>query len=299
MHYLQVSLTTGRERAGQIGDILEELGALSVTIQSADDEQSFDAALPGEPRWSRQSMVALFPSDRSKLELTAALSPWLGGSGPDFSTLEDRDWERAWLDQFEPLRVREDLWVVPSWIDPPRPDAINLVIDPGLAFGTGTHPTTRMCLEHLSSLDLSGKLVVDYGCGSGILAIAAIALGAEKAIATDTDPRALDATRTNADINQCGDRAVVTDPLSLDNSCEHRADVLIANILAPTLEELRDRLLGLLRPGGMLLLSGILSSQADRVRQCFTESLVFSCHTRGDWVLLAGTRDVSATRRIA
>ncbi len=288
MDYLQVELTVDLDQGDEAADALATLGALSVTVESASDEAAFDVALPGEPRWVRQKLVGLFAPESDRDDLAAAISTALPGEEPVFSVLADRDWERAWLDQFSPIRIADGLWIVPSWIDPPEPGAVNLVIDPGLAFGTGTHPTTRLCLEALTQLDLADKRVLDYGCGSGVLAIAALRLGAAEAIATDLDPRALDATRANAEENRCGDRLLTMDPDSVDRRYAGGVDVLIANILAGTLVELQDRLLALLKPGGVVLLSGILADQADAVRRCYGAHCVLERRDLDDWVLLSG-----------
>ena len=289
MDYLQITLTTERDNAEQISDVLEELDALSITIESACMDDVFDAALPGDPRWKEQQVLALFSAETDRQELIDALAPWISESELAFSALEDRDWERAWLDQFQPTRINDRLWVVPSWHEPPDGNALNLVIDPGLAFGTGTHPTTRICLDYISGLELSDKCVIDYGCGSGILAIAAVALGSTQVFATDLDPRALDATRANAEVNGCGDRLKCMTLEELDNTATSTADVLVANILAATIEEIRDRLVALLKPGGMLILSGILNEQVERIVLRYRSIVEFSQHENDGWVLLAGS----------
>ena len=289
--YLQVTLNVAREAADQVTGALEELGALSVSIRGANDEDTFDEALPGAPRWAQQNLLALFGPDTDCPVLAEQLARTLPGHETGFAFLEDRDWERACLDDFVPQRIMPGLWVVPSWTAPPEPDAVNLVIDPGLAFGTGTHPTTRMCLEYLGGMNVAGKRILDYGCGSGILSIAALKLGAENAVATDLDPRALDSCLENARVNQCGGRLMAVSPENL--TCADRkmsADIVVANILAPTLLTLRERLCEWLAPQGVLLLSGILAHQASEVEDAYRGSLEFTRKEQSGWVLLAGRR---------
>ena len=173
-----------------------------------------------------------------------------------FEILEDKDWVREWMDQFHPVQFGARLWICPSWLTPPEPTAINVMLDPGLAFGTGTHATTALCLEWLDSAPLSGKLVIDYGCGSGILGIAALKLGGNKTYAIDIDPQALLATRQNAEQNQITDQQL---EVYYPQSCPlDMADILIANILAGPLASLAQTLNSLIRPGGLLALSGVL-----------------------------------------
>lgn len=288
--FLQVSLNLDKAEAERAIGALDGLGALSVSIRSADDEDTYDEAISDEPRWLRQNLVALFGPETDVPDLEESLARTLPGHPVRFSSLKDRDWERAWLDMFVPQRIAPGLWVVPSWLAPPDPGAVNLVIDPGLAFGTGTHPTTRMCLEYMDRLDLAGKRVLDYGCGSGILAIAALKLGAASAVATDLDPRALEACLENARVNQCAGRILAVPPenLAYANGMTP-ADVVVANILGSTLLTLRDRLCALLAPQGLLLLSGILTHQADEVEDAYRGLLEFSRVEQSGWVLLAGT----------
>ncbi len=288
--FLQVSLELFREEAEHVVDTLDELGALSISIRSADDEDTYDEAFPGEPQWLQQSMVALFGPEIDLPDLEESLTRTLPGHVVRFSSLKDRDWERAWLDKFVPQRIVPGLWVVPSWLAPPEPDAVNLVIDPGLAFGTGTHPTTRMCLEYLVELDLAGKYVLDYGCGSGILSIAALKLGAANAVATDLDPRALETCLVNARVNQCSGKVIADFPENLEHSGKMvPADVVVANILGRTLLNLKDRLCASLAPRGTLLLSGFLTHQADAVEDAYQELVDFSRKEQSGWVLLTGT----------
>ena len=285
MQYLQLSLTVDRQYADQVSALFEEQEALSIMIESANDEACFDAAEPGEPEWQVQRMTALFNEGFESAFLLEQIQALDTGSEVVRSYLADQDWERTWLDQFEPIQVGEDLWVCPSWKEPPHPQATNLIIDPGLAFGTGTHPTTHMCLQYLSSLDLKNSSVMDYGCGSGILAIAALALGATKAIGVDVDPRALLAANENAAINGVSERfsSCLPDQLTAQNF-----DIVIANILAGTLIQLKQELLSLARPGTLILLSGVLAEQVEMVKSAFSDQLDFNVRQSDDWILLTG-----------
>jgi ribosomal protein L11 methyltransferase len=203
--------------------------------------------------------------------------------------LEERDWVRAWMDNFHPMRFGRRLWICPTHCDPPEPAAVNIRLDPGLAFGTGTHPTTALCLDWLDGADLAGKSVLDYGCGSGILAIAAAKLGAKRVWAVDIDPQALLASDDNASENEVEDRIELFHPAELPTSL--RVDVLLANILAGVLVRLAPEFGQRVKPGGRLALSGILEQHADVVQAVFSRDFAFDPpRRREDWVLLEGTR---------
>ncbi len=289
MFFLQVSLTVDRNQADYVSDYLTEQGAFSVTFESADDDdECYDAAVPLQPTWEVQKLTALFEGESCQESLRMGLSNYTLNQPPLFSEIVDEDWERRWLKQFRPVRVGTDLWVCPSWMQPPEPEAINLIIDPGLAFGTGTHPTTRLCLEYLSNSTLSGKTVIDYGCGSGILAIAALALGADKAIGIDVDPKSIEASIKNAEINHVESRFCVDFPDLIDTV---PGDLVIANILADTLITLYEEILLLTKPGTILLLCGILAHQEQRVRRHYASEFRFNRLQKQDWILLVGTRN--------
>ncbi len=287
--FVQVSLEVEQALAEKATEVFEASGALSVTIVSADDQQCFDVATPVEPNWAYQRLSALFDSVQSIDSMVAKLSNLLNKK-PDLviENLEDQDWERSWLKNFRPLKVGLRLWVCPSWCEPVREHDINLIIDPGLAFGTGTHETTRLCLEYLASANLDGKKVIDFGCGSGILGIASIKLGAEYATGFDIDPRAVTASWENALLNDVPNKfRVMTTEEFFDHSDE-KGDVVIANILAQTIIEFSDKIVSMVNHQGMLLLSGILESQVDTVIRAFPEYFNFSIQVMGDWALLIG-----------
>jgi ribosomal protein L11 methyltransferase len=267
-HWLQVRLEVPEARIEAVGTACEEAGALSVTVEDAADDPVYEP-LPGEIRtWAHNRISALFPPEYDPAPLRDTLAGLLDGDVPGWriESLADRDWERAWLDDFRPMRFGRRLWIVPSSHQPPDPAAVNLHLDPGLAFGTGTHPTTALCLEWLDGHAAPATLL-DYGCGSGILAIAGLLLGAGTAWAVDLDPQALTATRSNAERNVVIDRLHTCLPEALPESME--CDLLMANILAGPLVQLAPDLAARLRRGGALVLSGILPEQATTVAEAY------------------------------
>ncbi|MDX1398986.1 MAG: 50S ribosomal protein L11 methyltransferase, partial [Oceanospirillum sp.] len=208
---------------------------------------------------------------------------------PRIEILEDKDWEREWMENFHPIQVGERLWICPSWKEAPNPEATNLVLDPGLAFGTGTHPTTFMCLEWLDQHDVDGQTVVDYGCGSGILGVAALLLGAEKAYGVDNDPQALVATRENTDRNSLP--AESFDVYYPGKIGDVKADLMLANILAGPLIDLAPTISALVKDQGSLVLSGILSHQADDVIAAYTPWFNFDpVKQKDEWVCLSAVK---------
>ncbi|MBC3621593.1 50S ribosomal protein L11 methyltransferase [Vibrio metschnikovii] len=275
MPWIQIKLNATNENAEAISEMLmEETGALSVTLLDAKDTPVFEP-LPGETRlWGDTDLLALYDAEVDTPSILAQIrdSQLLAD---DFSykieQIEDKDWEREWMDNFHPMKFGERLWICPSWRDIPDPNAVNVLLDPGLAFGTGTHPTTALCLQWLDSLDLSGKTVIDFGCGSGILAIAAIKLGAAKVIGIDIDPQALQASKDNAERNGVADKIEVYLPQNQPENLV--ADVLVANILAGPLRELSAVIKSLIKPGGLLAMSGVLNTQAEDVATYYRDQL--------------------------
>ncbi|WP_296806638.1 50S ribosomal protein L11 methyltransferase [Thiocapsa sp.] len=299
MAWLQLSIEVSKPDAERIAAFMEDGGALSVTLADAADEPQLEPG-PGEtPLWSRVKISALFDADPESETLVARLVDQLAGepraglTGPPLvERIEDQVWERVWLDTFKPTRFGRRLWVCPHGQDPDDSEAIAeavvVALDPGLAFGTGHHPTTALCLEWLDGTPLAGKTVLDYGCGSGILAIAALRLGAARAIAVDHDPQALEATRDNALANGVADRLAIYGP---DDAPELKVDVTIANILAGPLVSLAPRLVDSLPPGGALAVSGVLAEQAETVRAAYAERIALApTRLREDWALICGTR---------
>ena len=270
--------------------VLDEAGALSVTILDAADEPLLEP-LPGEtPLWRNTRVVALFEPGADAQPLQQTLRDLLGLPALELKVeqLDDRDWSTTWRDTFGAMCFGQRLWVCPVGEDPAQMDAVVVHLDPGLAFGTGTHTTTALCLEWLDAHPPAGLSVIDYGCGSGILAIAAHKLGAQAVIAVDIDPQALQATRENARRNRVDERLSVIFPQELDTG---QVDVVLANILANPLIEHAGSLSGRVRQGGSIALTGILAAQAGEVLAAYQPWFDFSAPLqREEWVLLAGTR---------
>ncbi|WP_264874268.1 50S ribosomal protein L11 methyltransferase [Vibrio agarivorans] len=294
MPWIQIKLNATNTNAEQIGDMLmEETGALSVTFLDAHDTPVFEP-LPGETRlWGDTDILALYDAEAD----TALILEQITNSGllaENFAhkveQLEDKDWEREWMDNFHPMKFGERLWICPSWRDIPEPDAVNVMLDPGLAFGTGTHPTTALCLEWLEGLDLSGKTVIDFGCGSGILAIAAIKLGAAKVIGIDIDPQALLASKDNAQRNGVADQLEVF--LPQDQPQDLIADVVVANILAGPLRDLSSIIKSLVKPQGVLAMSGVLDTQAEDVANYYRDELTLDpIAEQSEWCRISGKKN--------
>lgn len=281
----------------RVEEILLRNGACSVTLTDAGDLPVLEPG-PGEtPLWQDTRITGLFPADQDLAALKSDLLDDLQiASLPKHhvEALPDRDWEREWLRDFGPMQFGRRLWVCPSESSAPDNAAV-VRLDPGLAFGTGTHPTTALCLEWLDSLDLAGKSVLDYGCGSGVLAIAALRLGATSATAMDIDPQAVTATRMNADRNHVADYIKVY--LS-DAEINGRYDVVVANILAGPLIELRECVITRLSSGGDLALSGILSEQVDKIQAAYSPWIEFNepalqSQGKQTWARLCGKRRTS------
>jgi ribosomal protein L11 methyltransferase len=291
MPWIQLKLHTTPDKAEPISDLLSELGAAAVTFEDASDQPIFEPD-PGETKlWNNTRVVGLFEADHDMDSVITELKNKL--DDPDsyrltVDPLEDKDWERAWMDNFKPIRFGEKLWICPSWHTPDDPNAVNVMLDPGLAFGTGTHPTTSLCLQWLDAHPPAGKSVIDFGCGSGILAIAAALLDAKLVEAVDHDPQAILATRDNAEKN--GVAHLINTYLPKEFESEP-VDLMLANILANPLLELAPLLASLIKPGGQIVLSGILAEQAEEVSQRYTEW--FNMHTPAleeEWVRLEGIK---------
>ncbi|MBI3901558.1 MAG: 50S ribosomal protein L11 methyltransferase [Nitrosomonadales bacterium] len=275
MAWLTLTAFASEQQAERLSDALMELGALSVDVHDADADTPAEQAIfgePGEPAahlWSHNRVTALFPQDADVSAIMLDATRALGLDQPPAyrtDTLEDNDWVRLTQSQFEPIPISQRLWIVPTWHTPSDPAAINIVLDPGLAFGTGSHPTTRLCLRWLDANIKGGETVLDYGCGSGILAIAALKLGASSAIGVDVDAQAVQASRDNALANE------VTAQFFLpDAAPKLQTDVVVANILTNPLKMLAPLLAGATRPGGRIVLSGILSEQAEDVMKIYAQ----------------------------
>jgi len=292
MPWIQIKINSTGEHAETLSDALMETGAVSVTFQDTHDNPVYEP-LPGETRlWGDTDVIGLFDAETEMDDVVAELSqhPLLGsGFRHKIEQIEDKDWEREWMDNFHPMRFGERLWICPSWRDVPDPDAVNVMLDPGLAFGTGTHPTTSLCLTWLDGLDLEGKTVIDFGCGSGILAIAALKLGAAQAIGIDIDPQAIQASRDNAERNGVADRLSLYLPHQQPENLQ--ADVVVANILAGPLRELAPLISVLPKAGGHLGLSGVLASQAESVCEAYADRFTLDpVAEKEEWCRITGVR---------
>lgn len=292
MPWLSVEIRTGRREWPRVEAALRSLGALATTLLDAGDEAILEPSPGHTPLWKQLRVQALFDAGADRRGLVAVLEELVPGLGPDRIRLDevaDQAWERAWMDTYRPMCFGDRLWIYPSTAAPPD-DRSRVVVrlDPGLAFGTGTHATTALCLEWLDGLPLAGAHVIDYGAGSGVLAIAALALGAATAVAVDNDPQALLACADNAARNGVADRLRIGDAAA---AAPESADVLVANILAGTLVALAPALVGLLRPGGRLALSGVLAAEAETVRARYRDcGVALDVVQREDWVRLSGRR---------
>lgn len=293
--WMTAAIETDAAHAEALADALAAVGAESVSVEDAwagsarETPQFGEPGAPTTPLWERSRVVALFaPADdlAERVALALAASGLPATLAPDWQELADADWVRLTQSQFEPIRITERLWVVPSWHAPPDPAAINLVLDPGLAFGTGSHPTTRLCLEWLAAQVTPGCRLLDYGCGSGILAIAACKLGAAEAWGVDIDPHALAAAADNAAKN--GVRLHLQSPEQPLDAC---FDLVVANILTNPLCLLAPLLSAAVRPGGRLALAGVLERQADQVIAAYAPymTLTVSAVHEG-WVRLEGIK---------
>ena len=277
-------------------DALEEwffaAGALSVTLEDQADQPLLEPG-PGEtPLWDAMQVTALFAGDYDLQPILAAFPEELVTEAPEkVVPVADREWTRVWEDQFQPMRMGERLWICPSWTPPPEPDAVNLLLDPGLAFGTGTHPTTAMCLRSLDAAPLETTRIVDYGCGSGILGIAAALLGAHQVLGIDNDPQAITASQDNAVRNGVSESQFsvsLPDAVVLEN-WQGSAEWVVANILAGPLIELAPTLTALMAPRGRLLLAGLLEEQAESIIAAYAPSVTLAiADQQEEWVLLAG-----------
>ena len=292
MPWQQLVMDIGPEDSERLEDCLLGAGAVAVSLEDAGDQPLFEPPPGATPLWDRLRLTALLARDadpvRVLLELAACCHP--SPLPPHrIVPLADEVWERAWLKDFKPMHFGRRLWVVPTAHTPPDPTAVNLRLDPGLAFGTGTHPTTALCLQWLDGIDLAGKTVVDFGCGSGILAIAALKLGAARVIGIDIDPQAIQASRDNAERNGVAEQLELF--LPEDQPKALQADILVANILAGPLRELAPLMNELVRPGGLLALSGVLETQAVELEQIYGQWFDMEpTAVREEWCRLSGVK---------
>lgn len=299
MSWIELHCTCDEVVAEAFSDALMMHGALSVSVEDADAGSDHERPIFGEPGsaagqvWRRNRVVALLAADSDAQTVFARAAADCDLVLPLFELrlVSDQDWVRRTQSQFDPIRISERLWIVPSWHTAPDPDALVIRLDPGLAFGTGSHPTTRLCLRWLDAQPLVGRSVLDYGCGSGVLAIAAARLGANLVSATDIDPQALTSAADNAADNRCAVQI-----LDLEDSLGVKADFVVANILTNPLKVLAPALVGHLAPGGRLALSGILEAQEEEVIAAYAPLIRLRNFARDDgWTCLSGTLGEAVT----
>lgn len=289
MAWIQFIFNSTPDAADPLSDQLTECGASAVTFQDSADQPIYEPDIGTTPLWQSTHVIALFDAEVDTDQVLSLLTELRAPETlPDYriEAVEDKDWVREWMDNFQPMSFGQRLWICPSWHQPPDPKAINIMLDPGLAFGTGTHPTTALCLNWLDGQQCQGQTVIDYGCGSGILAIAAALLDAERIICVDTDPQALEATQANAERNQ-----VKLETYLPDDCPNVQADLMLANILAGPLQMLAPTLAKLTKPTANIILSGILESQAQDVSQTYQAYFdMLPPQQKQEWIRLEGQR---------
>ena len=291
MAWHQISVITQENIAPKLADYFSDLGAVSVTYMDAEDEPVYEPAIGETKIWSNTQVIALYELDADpELIKTQVyqqfnhedLHSWV------YEAIADQEWERAWMEYYKPMKFADRLWVCPTDQEQVESGTVCLTLDPGLAFGTGTHPTTALCLEWLASHELSAKTVIDYGCGSGILAVASVLLGAKVAHAVDIDPQAITATESNALKNKVEDKIKTYLP---EQFTPFQANIVLANILAKPLIDMAEQICALVVSGGSLVLSGILHEQAESVINAYQREIIFSpLVQQEDWIRLEGIK---------
>lgn len=291
MPWLQLKINTTPKTATSVESAMETCGALSVTFEDNADDPIFEPALGEVPLWNETRVTGLFEAD---VDTNSVLNRVLTLCGEaetacQWQILEDKDWQREWMKHFKPIQCGKNFWICPSWCEKPDPEAVNLMLDPGLAFGTGTHPTTFLCLQWIAEEKITDKTVIDYGCGSGILGLAALLLGAHSVTGVDIDPQALVASTENIKRNQLDPERF---PVYFPNKCPNdEVDFVFANILAGPLVDLAPTLTSLLKPGGKICLSGILSIQRQAIVDAYSSVInIDSIHEQDNWLCITGTK---------
>lgn len=295
----QISFVVTADQQDAVEDVLWQQGAVSITEESGDGSEIFQVFSAQQSVWQQVKLTALFESDTNLDEVNKVLLTSLNDISISQEVIHDEDWHKRWLSQFTPIKINDDFWVCPSWISPPNPNASNIMIDPGMAFGTGTHETTKGCLMAMHGINFNAKTVIDYGCGSGILSIGAIKLGAVDVKAIDIDAKALTVTKENCEKNDIGNEVSVYLPEEFEQQAKAgkwQADVVIANILSETLIELAEDISAKIKPGGVLLLSGILETQAENIKSVYnqvnnTKQLQWQQTIENRWVTLMAQVD--------
>ncbi|MBX2808955.1 MAG: 50S ribosomal protein L11 methyltransferase [Cellvibrionaceae bacterium] len=299
MAWIQLLIDINKTHLETVEEQLLALGAVSISLQEhipagAVEQPILEPGLNETPLWATTQVTGLFDANCDTESITQTLQHCLQQHAPQstqhlrWQTLADKNWEREWMQNYHPIQVSPTLWICPSWKSAPDPQATTVLLDPGLAFGTGTHPTTFLCMQWLSEQRLQQQTLIDYGCGSGILAITALLLGAEQVIAIDIDPQALTATEANLRRNRLNPDKL---SLSLPGQDRAQAPLLIANILAGPLAELADTLIDKLLPNGQLCLSGILAEQAEQVMAAYQHRIIFDTPRQQEqWLCLSGRK---------
>lgn len=297
MSWLQLRISCEPKAAKQCESAMLGNGALSITFEDNADQPIFEPELGETPLWNETRVTGLFEADTNTQAIEANVRKALikKKTHLHWHVLEDKDWEREWMSHYAPLQCHDRLWICPSWTAPPDPKATNLMLDPGLAFGTGTHPTTFLCLQWLAGQNLTDKHVIDYGCGSGILGIAALLLGAQQACGVDIDPQALLATQDNVQRNELDKSRF---PVYFPEKCPNKpADYVFANILAGPLVELAPKLLALIKNGGTLCLSGILKVQQQSITEAYQDALdIHHIGEKDGWICIVGQKKTDTVK---
>ncbi|ADZ92308.1 50S ribosomal protein L11 methyltransferase [Marinomonas mediterranea] len=294
MSWLQIRIHTTPDHVPAFEDSLLECGAMVVTFEDVYDDPVYEPDLNTTPLWKHTKVTGLFEADSDIEHIRPVIehcAEKLGQTDIDLKIeiLEDKDWIREWMDNYHPIKFGNRLWVCPTWREVPDEDAITLMLDPGLAFGTGTHPTTALCLEWLDSVDCKDKTIIDYGCGSGILGVAGLLLGAKQMIGIDIDPQAVEATRANAERNNIESSKYEVKLPPYDSDLQ--ADLVVANILAGPLAELSSTISATVKTGGKLALSGVLANQAEDVVEAYKPWFdIESVVEKEEWIRIVATK---------
>lgn len=297
MKWLQIHITVEQAQVDFTETLLSSLGAVSVTLDDAENQDLLEP-LPGEtPLWNKVIVTGIYAQEDHEEIDVAALETFIRTQLPTAPMksefLEDQVWERSWMDYYEPIKIGEKYWIVPEWLEPPEADAVNIKLDPGLAFGTGNHASTFLCLQWLGKTDVKDKIVIDYGCGSGILGVAALLLGAKKVYATDIDPQAVLATKQNAELNGVLENLYVGLPEEFNETFKaQQADVLVANILAGPLMSLAEEFSTLIKSEGEFALAGVIEEQVADVSSVYSAffDIVEVEKREENWCRISGSR---------
>ncbi|RKG55198.1 50S ribosomal protein L11 methyltransferase [Acinetobacter cumulans] len=297
MKWLQIHITVDQAQVDFTETLLSSLGAVSVTLDDAENQDLLEP-LPGEtPLWNKVIVTGIYAEEEGEEIDVDALLTFITAQMPEaplrHEFIEDQAWERTWMDAYEPIQIGEKYWIVPEWMTPPEVDAVNIKLDPGLAFGTGNHASTFLCLQWLGQTDVKDKIVIDYGCGSGILGVAALLLGAKKVYATDIDPQAVLATKQNAELNGVLDRLYVGLPEEFNSELKNeKADVFVANILAGPLMMLAEEFSTLIKSEGEFALAGVIEEQVADVSNIYSKFFdILKVEKRDEyWCRISGKR---------